>query len=172
MAAPGTACYDNGVRRLARNRPASRMTSPLPACICSSLRMVTRAVTQQYDAMLRSTGLRITQYSVLANIARAGESTVDHLTEVMVIDQTTLTRSLTLLELAGLIQRVPHPDKRARAVRVTQKGVRALNRARPLWARAQAQVLRMVGGRVWGETRRGLARLLAASARSKPLRGP
>jgi DNA-binding MarR family transcriptional regulator len=129
--------------------------------------MVTRAVTQRYDTMLRPIGLRITQYSVLANIARAGESTLDQLTEVMAIDQTTLTRSLTLLEQAGLIKRVPHPDKRTRSLQVTRKGIRALSRARPLWARAQAQILQMIGEGVWGKTRRGLTRLLAATAGSK-----
>lgn len=130
--------------------------------------MATRAVTQRYDTMLRPSGLRITQYSVLANIARAGESTLDRLTEVMAIDQTTLTRSLTLLEQAGLIKRVPHSDKRTRSLRVTRKGIGALNRARPLWTRAQAQVLQMIGENAWGKTRRGLTRLLAATVGSKP----
>jgi DNA-binding MarR family transcriptional regulator len=34
--------------------------------------MVTRAVTQLYDEALQPSGLRVTQFSILASIARAG----------------------------------------------------------------------------------------------------
>jgi DNA-binding MarR family transcriptional regulator len=37
--------------------------------------MVTRAVTQLYDEALRPSGLRVTQFSILASIARAGAAT-------------------------------------------------------------------------------------------------
>jgi len=34
--------------------------------------MVTRAVTQLYDDVLRPSGLRVTQFSILVTIARSG----------------------------------------------------------------------------------------------------
>src|SRR2546426_6941884 len=64
------------------------------------------------------------------------------LEHTLAIDQTTLTRSLKLLERNGAIDRVPHPDGRIKAMTLTSKGRKALEAARPLWARAQDRVLR------------------------------
>src|SRR5689334_20876759 len=80
----------------------------LSPCVCSTLRMVSRAVTQLYDDMLRPSGVRVTQFSILATIARMGEANLKQLEETLAIDQTTLTRSLSLLERDGVIERAPH----------------------------------------------------------------
>ena len=83
-------------------------------CVCDTLRMVTRVVTQLYDEMLRPSGLRVTQFSILATIARLGEANLRQLEYMLAIDQTTLTRSLNLLERDRLIERVPHPEGASR----------------------------------------------------------
>src|SRR6266705_6732660 len=104
--------------------------------------MVTRVVTQLYYDFLRPSGLQVTQFNILAAIARLGEASLKQLEDELAIDQTTLTRSLGLLESGGVIERASHPDGRIKAVRLTAKGRRALAVARPLWARAQCRVLR------------------------------
>src|SRR5215813_8788318 len=113
-----------------------RESGLLSPCVCSTLRMVSRAVTQLYDDALRPSGLRVTQFSILATIAHMGEANLRQLQDALAIDQTTLTRSLGLLEREGLTERVPHPDGRIRALRLATRGRRALAVARPLWARA------------------------------------
>ena len=85
------------------------------SCVCSALRVVSRAVTQLYDEALQPSGLRVTQFSTLATIAPRGEATPRQLECMLVIDQTTLTRSLNLLERDRVIERVPHPDRRIKA---------------------------------------------------------
>src|SRR5882762_4173188 len=132
----------------------------LSPCVCNTLRMASRAVTQLYDDVLRPSGLRVTQFSILAMIARTGEANLRQLEAALAIDQTTLTRSLNLLERDRLIERVPHPDGRIKAMRLTRTGRRVLNVARPLWAQAQDKVLRDLGTRVWDDAQRRLARLL------------
>ena len=132
----------------------------LSRCVCNTLRMVTRAVTQLYDDALRPSGLRATQFSILATIAGKDESNLKQLEDALAIDQTTLTRSLNLLERDRLIERVPHPDGRIKAMRLTRKGRRLLRVARPLWARAQDKVLREIGTTAWDDAQRRLARLL------------
>src|SRR5205085_8444961 len=117
----------------------------LSPCVCSTLRMVTRVVTQLYDDCLRPSGLRVTQFSLLAMIARLGVASLKQLEDELAIDQTTLTRSLVLLEREGVIERAPHPDGRVKAMRLTAKGRRALDAARPLWTTAQGKVLRELG---------------------------
>ncbi len=83
-------------------------------CVCDTLRMVTRVVTQLYDEMLRPSGLRVTQFNILATISRLGEANLRQLEYMLAIDQTTLTRSLNLLERDRLIERVPHPESASR----------------------------------------------------------
>src|SRR5881396_3525104 len=133
-----------------------RLLSP---CVCNTLRMVSRAVTQLYDDVMRPSGLRVTQFSILGTIARMGEANLRQLEDALAIDQTTLTRSLNLLERGGVIERVPRPDGRIKAMRLTSKGRRALEVARPLWAQAQAKVLREVGTKSWADAQRRLAYL-------------
>ena len=59
-----------------------------------------------------------------------------------------------------MIERVPHPDGRIKAVRLTRKGRRVLDVARPLWANAQDKVLQELGPSAWNDAERRLARLL------------
>ena len=149
-------------------RPAAeRAQEPLSPCVCSTLRMVSRAVTQLYDDALRTSGLRVTQFSIVAAIARLGEASLRQLEGTLAIDQTTLTRSLSLLERDGLIERAPHPDGRIKALRLTSTGRRALAVARPLWAQAQGKVLRELGTKAWAHTQRRLSHLLHVAIRKR-----
>src|SRR5437899_5393574 len=144
----------------------------LSPCVCSTLRMVSRAVTQLYDDILRPSGLRVTQFSILATIARSGAANLRQLEAALAIDQTTLTRSLNLLERDRMIERVPHPDGRIKAMRLTGKGRRVLSVARPLWAQAQNKVLKDLGARVWDDAQRRLARLLHVAVEKRRRRRP
>src|SRR5712691_4026663 len=143
----------------------------LSPCVCGTLRMVSRAVTQLYDEVLRPSGLRVTQFSILAVMARMGEANLRQLEDTLAIDQTTLTRSLILLERDGVIERVPHPDGRIKATRLTPKGRRALRVARPLWAQAQDRVLRGLGTKAWADARRRLGHLQEVAVTKRGARG-
>jgi DNA-binding MarR family transcriptional regulator len=121
--------------------------------------MVTRAVTQLYDDALRPSGLRVTQFSILATLAHLRQANLRQLEQRLAVDQTTLTRSLALLERDGVIERIPHPDGRIKAVRPTDQGRRMLEAAWPLWTRAQGLVLRELGTKVWADAKRRLTRL-------------
>jgi len=141
----------------------------LSPCVCSTLRMVTRAVTQLYDDVLRPSGLRVTQFSILATIARMREANLRELEDALAIDQTTLTRSVAILERDGVIERASDPDRRIKAMRLTAKGRRALEVARPLWAQAQDKVLRKWGTKAWADARRRLTHLLDVAAEKRRL---
>src|SRR5881628_2611010 len=138
MCLPGTAVAGSIT---SMTRRGTRLTTGqdrgwLSPCVCNTLRMVTRAVTQLYDDVLRPSGLRVTQFSILAAIARMGEANLRVLEDTLAIDQTTLTRSLNLLERDGVIERASHPDARIRGMKLTSKGRRALEAARPLFGPA------------------------------------
>lgn len=141
----------------------------LSRCVCNTLRMVTRAVTQLYDDALRPSGLRVTQFSILATIARKHEANLKQLENALAIDQTTLTRGLNLLERDGLIERASHPDRRIKAMRLTSQGRRSLEIARPLWAHAQQKVLREMGTKAWSDAQRRLTHLLHVAVEKRRL---
>src|SRR5437867_1443308 len=144
----------------------------LSPCVCSTLRMVSRAVTQLYDDMLRPSGLRVTQFSILGAIARLGEANLRQLEHMLAIDQTTLTRSLKLLERDRSEERRVGKECRAREWTYESKGRRALETARPLWARTQDKVLRELGTTAWADAQRRLAHLLRVAVKKRgPIRG-
>ncbi len=84
------------------------------SCACFNLRKVTRAVTQLYDELLRPAGLRVTQFSLLVAVRMAGPVGVTRLVELTVMDRTTLTRNLELLQKQGLIEVASGEDRRTR----------------------------------------------------------
>jgi len=61
---------------------------------CSFLRSATRALSQAYDEVLRPSGLRITQFPVLARASAAGEMSLSELADLMAMDRTTQGRNL------------------------------------------------------------------------------
>lgn len=115
------------------------------ACVCGSVRRAARAITQLYDAMLRPSGLRITQFGILGAAAAMSPITLTRLANATVTDRTTLTRNLRLLEEQGLIRVDAGGDRREREISITRDGTDALQRAFPLWQKAQAQVISGLG---------------------------
>src|ERR687896_523796 len=86
------------VRQLERSKLAH-----CAGCACFNLRKVARAVTHLYDETLRPAGLRATQFSLLIAARMAGPVSLTHLAELTVMDRTTLTRNLELLQKQELI---------------------------------------------------------------------
>ena len=114
-------------------------------CVCFNLRKATRSITHVYDAALRPAGLRSTQFTVLNVVHALSPAGITQIAQHAVIDRTTLTRSLALLERAELVRRVASADARERRYVLTPGGERALARARPLWDAAQARVVELLG---------------------------
>lgn len=133
-------------------------------CALTNLRQATRAVTQMYDAAMAASGLRSTQFSLLTAVAAAGEATIGDLAEETVMDRTTLTRNLQLLEELELVRIEPGAsDQRQRLVMVTPKGLEAIVRAAPYRAKAQQRVEKNLGERDYEKTMSSLRGLVELS---------
>ncbi len=120
------------------------MATPLHVrdCFCLHTRRTARLVTQFYDDALRPSGLRITQFLLLAAIGQAQPIAHQPLADILGMDRTTLTRNLALMERDGLaIIAKALNDKRESHIRLTPAGRRAVQRAMPHWERAQQQLL-------------------------------
>ncbi|MGZ6247378.1 MAG: MarR family winged helix-turn-helix transcriptional regulator [Vulcanimicrobiaceae bacterium] len=115
-------------------------------CACLNLRAATRFLTRRYDEIMAPSGLLSTQYSMLTFIAEHSSCGVSELADWLVMDVSTATRNLRPLISSGYVtMRSGVTDKRRREIRITAKGRRALDAARPLWNSAQDEVARQLG---------------------------
>jgi len=116
-------------------------------CNCLALRQAARHVTQFYDQYLVPTGVRTTQFSILAKLKRSGPMTINALAEQMVMDRTTLGRNIQPLEREGLISvRQGRADRRSKEVHLTDAGEVTFRAAAKAWAEAQARFEGVFGG--------------------------
>ena len=134
-----------------------------PLCLCNTLRMTARAVTQVYDDALRPVGLRVTQFSLLARAASLGPVESWRLSEALGLDKTTLPRNLRPLERRGLIAIAPGEDRRTRLVRVTPAGKKLLKEAVTRWRSVQASFKGRLHDDEFDRTLRQLLRVRAAA---------
>jgi DNA-binding MarR family transcriptional regulator len=127
------------------SRARSQRFAQVQHCACFGLRKAARAVTQYYDEILASTGLRITQFSLLSVIRLVGTASISQLAEATVMDRTTLARNLDVLAREKLVRIRAGIDGRVREVSLTGAARAKLDAAYPLWERAQAQLSERVG---------------------------
>ena len=136
---------------------------PLSACLCDSLRQATRTVTRLYDDALRPVELRITQFSILAQLAREGEARVRDLGNALLLEETTLTRSLRPLEERGWVAIRAGDDRRERHVAISAEGRKVLARAAPLWQAVQSEMRERLGEPAWNTLFRALPKAAHAA---------
>jgi DNA-binding MarR family transcriptional regulator len=114
-------------------------------CYCASLRQATRIISQKYDAALAAADLTVTHYTLLTALHKKPGTRANDLVDVLAMDQTTLSRTLALMERDGLIARHEGEDRRAVHWKLTNAGRARLKRAEPHWQAAQESVRRLLG---------------------------
>lgn len=130
-------------------------------CACFNLRKATRRVTSFYDAALKPSGLKVTQMTLLTAIRVLEPVTIKHLAKAIVMDRTTLSRNVSLLNKKEMIDVKPGDDLRTRKLSLTEQGHAALVRAFPLWQRAQAEIIKELGEARWTSLLKGISDLVA-----------
>jgi len=110
-------------------------------CLCDATRKAARAISAVYDRNLAPHGVRITQFTILANLELRGATSLGELAKILQLDRTTLTRNLEPLEAKTWVRSGPAPrDSRSRIVSVTNEGRAAVFAAFPAWREAQERV--------------------------------
>ena len=131
-------------------------------CNCLALREAARHVTGFYDRFMAPTGLRVTQFSILARLKRTGPMSINGLAAELVMDRTTLGRNILPLERDGLIAVAPAAsDRRTKELRLTPAGIARLRAATECWRRAQTQFEAVYGGTRAADLRRLLRAVVA-----------
>ena len=117
-------------------------------CNCLAARQAARHITQFYDQYLASSGLRTTQFSILAKLRRLGPMTINRLAGEMVMDRTTLGRNILPLERDGLIAvEQGSIDRRSKELRVTEAGEARFRAGVKGWVQAQRQFDKAFGAK-------------------------
>jgi DNA-binding MarR family transcriptional regulator len=129
-------------------------------CACGTLRRATRAITAVYDAALAPSGLRITQFGILRNLAHLGPLPITRLAAEAALDRSTMGRNLDPLERRGLVRiEAGNIDRRERVAYLTAAGEAAIEAALPHWRKAQERTAALVRPSAIGELADQLGRL-------------
>jgi DNA-binding MarR family transcriptional regulator len=123
-------------------------------CNCLVARQAARHITQFYDQLLAPSGLRTTQFSILAKLSRFGPRTINALAADLVMDRTTLGRNILPLERDGLVAiEQGSRDRRQKEVRLTKAGAGRFRAGVKRWVTAQRQFAAAFGAERTAELR-------------------
>jgi DNA-binding MarR family transcriptional regulator len=111
------------------------------SCMCASLRRASRSLTKHYERAFRGSGLRATQFTLLAILTQTGPLPMSSLANHAGLERTTLTRNLGLLEAKGFVSvGSTEGDQRVRRVELTPAGRAAAKKGLAAWRKAQVGV--------------------------------
>ena len=110
-------------------------------CACTAARRRSRELSRFYDKRMRGSGVRISQFTLMATLIQTGPMAATRLADFLGLERTTLTRNLRPLLRDGLVIVEDDADRRVRKIAITPKGEEAARRAFPSWRKAQDAAL-------------------------------
>jgi DNA-binding MarR family transcriptional regulator len=141
------------------------LAAAVDACACFQLRRASRAMTQLYDAALQPTGLRSTQFVLLAVLRIEEPVGLTRLAQALGMERSTLARNLIPLEKSDLVERLAGGSRRGNVLRLTRTGRQALADAVPHWAAMQDAFAGGFGEKRWESLCKRLRDAVEASRR-------
>ncbi len=157
------------------------VSKQLSASLCgfSAMRRASRAVTRSYELVLRPTGLKVTQFTILRLLDYSGEAPQWKIANELCASVDTLTRRLSALRKTGLIEMRKGPHRGEHLYRLTKQGANRLRQAEPYWERAQQRLKMTLGECRWEELMNLLPSVVEAARlapsiklpNSRPFRG-
>jgi DNA-binding MarR family transcriptional regulator len=110
-------------------------------CVCTAARRRSRDLTRAFEKAMRGSGVRGTQFTLLATLLQTGPMATTRLADFQGLERTTLTRNLRLLVRDGFVRIDEGEDRRVRKAAITPAGEEAARRAFPFWKKAQDAAL-------------------------------
>lgn len=120
-------------------------------CTCMHIRKTARAITQYYDAILAPAGISSTQLTLLVTIY-LNQSRIQAQNEIcgsLGVSPSSLTRTLKPLFEQDLIENDISENKKNKHLVLTERGMRTLRLAAPLWENAQEELVAKIGESDW-----------------------
>ena len=110
-------------------------------CVCTAARRRSRELTRLFEKAMRGSGVRGTQFTLLATLVQTGPLPTTRLADFQGLERTTLTRNLARLVRDGFVRIDEGEDRRVRKVAITPAGEEAARRAYPFWKKVQDAAL-------------------------------
>jgi DNA-binding MarR family transcriptional regulator len=121
---------------------------PLP-CVCTTVRKANRALFRYYEEAMEGTGVTVTQFSILRDLQREGTSPLSRLADRLVMERTSLYRTIKPLESTGAISISNTKNRKIRVAQLTRSGQDLLQAVTPAWQRAQTRIVDALGADRW-----------------------
>lgn len=138
------------------NTPTTQLQDVLDSCACFTARQASRLLTRIYDRALAPSGLKTTQFTILAALGVHGALPITVLATNLNLEHTTLTRNIALLKKRGLVRMQSAQDGRIRLARLSEDGHVAVAQALPLWQEVQHKIEDRLDLRAFSEQLRKL----------------
>ncbi|MGH7835764.1 MAG: MarR family winged helix-turn-helix transcriptional regulator [Candidatus Binatia bacterium] len=122
-----------------------------------------------FDHALQPAGLRSTQLIILLEIAVPRQATASELARRLVMDPSTLARNLKLIAKQGWIRNQASGGGRGQKISLSARGMKAVEKAVPLWEQVQTAFARQLGERRWRTLQSDLSAAVAVARGSAPL---
>ncbi|MEM6457633.1 MAG: MarR family winged helix-turn-helix transcriptional regulator [Acidobacteriota bacterium] len=113
------------------------------------MRKASRSLMRHYEAAVASTGVTISQFALLRALERHGDLPLSRLADDMVMERTSLYRTLRPLVDAGAVTLVPAARGRAKVACLQEPGRALIARVLPHWEGVQRAVVSALGADVW-----------------------
>lgn len=126
----------------------SKNQNPAP-CACTTVRKANRALFRFYENAMIGTGLSITQFSILRALARCGPTALSELADILVMERTSLYRTIAPLVESNAIAMKAGANKRIKIAALTPYGEEMIDAARPNWESAQSAITSAIGEAQW-----------------------
>jgi DNA-binding MarR family transcriptional regulator len=114
-------------------------------CLAGRLRILNRVVTNMYDEALRPLGVKTSQLNILVAAGKLGVARPADICERLQLDTSTLSRNVERMRAKGWLEVVGDVDGRAQPFRLTTKGHKLVEKAKPRWEKAQKKVRKLLG---------------------------
>jgi DNA-binding MarR family transcriptional regulator len=114
-------------------------------CIAVRVRLLSRMVTQIYDAAMKPFGVKLNQMTILSLVYLKGEIGLEALGRRLKMEKSTASRNIERLRKAGWLDVVPAANGKRKVLRITPAGEALLNDVHEAWQDAQAKAERLLG---------------------------
>ena len=118
----------------------------MTSCFNLAMRKSSRLITQFYEDRLSEVGLKSGQFSILRAVNYLKQTSNKELQQVLVLDQTTLSRNLKPLFRDGYLKlSADSNDARIKLISLTKLGQSLYEKADPIWQKAQNDLEKKLG---------------------------
>ena len=118
-------------------------------CTCTTVRKANRAIFRFYEETMSESPLSVTQFAIVRSLQRNGPTPLSQLAEEMVMERTSLYRTIRPLEDLKAVRIYSAKQGKAKIAELTKKGEKLTAEAEPYWNQAQQTMVNLIGKKEW-----------------------